>query len=72
MIWTLWAADPEALLVAEADGWAVGALVAGRDGWRGNLDRLAVRPEARRRGLEVALVRAGEERLRAKGAVTNR
>jgi hypothetical protein len=33
-----------ALLVAEADGRVVGAIVAGWDGWRGNMYRLAVLP----------------------------
>jgi ribosomal protein S18 acetylase RimI-like enzyme len=60
--------DPESLLVAEADGAIVGALIAAFDGWRGNLYRLAVAPSERRRGIATGLVRAGEERLRAKGA----
>jgi ribosomal protein S18 acetylase RimI-like enzyme len=60
---------PGALLVAEADGddGLAGALIATWDGWRGNLYRLAVREPARRRGVGLALVRAGEERLRALG-----
>ena len=53
------------LLVAEEDGRIVGTLIAAWDGWRGNLYRLAVLPELRRRGIAAALVRAGEERLRA-------
>ena len=32
------------LFVAEADGQIVGALIAGWDGWRGNMYRLAVLP----------------------------
>jgi ribosomal protein S18 acetylase RimI-like enzyme len=64
----LLARDPEALLVAEADGDVVGSLVVGWDGWRGGFYRLAVDPAERRRGLATALVRAGEERLRALGA----
>jgi ribosomal protein S18 acetylase RimI-like enzyme len=58
----------DALLVAELDGQIVGALVAAWDGWRGNMYRLAVDPAYRRRGVATALVRAGEERLRALGA----
>jgi ribosomal protein S18 acetylase RimI-like enzyme len=60
--------SPGALLVAERDGEIVGALVAGWDGWRGNMYRLAVRGECRRQGIGLALVRAGEEHLRARGA----
>lgn len=61
--------DPEALLLAEAeDGTLVGCLIVGWDGWRGTFYRLAIDPAHRRRGLATALVRAGEERLRALGA----
>ena len=56
------------LFVAEDDGRIVGALVAGWDGWRGNMYRLAVLPEYRRRGIARALVDAGHERLRELGA----
>jgi ribosomal protein S18 acetylase RimI-like enzyme len=59
--------DPGALLVAEFDDVVVGSLIAGWDGWRGNMYRLAVRPECRRRGIASVLVRAGEARLRALG-----
>jgi ribosomal protein S18 acetylase RimI-like enzyme len=57
-----------ALLVAEQDGEIVGALIAGWDGWRGNMYRLAVREEHRRQGIGIALTRAGEEYLRGCGA----
>jgi ribosomal protein S18 acetylase RimI-like enzyme len=58
-----------ALLVAEdGPGAIVGALVAAWDGWRGNMYRLAVEDAHRRRGIGLALVGAGEERLRALGA----
>ena len=60
--------DPEALLVADAEGEIVGSLIAGWDGWRGTFYRLAVDPAHRRRGLATEMVRAGEERLRALGA----
>jgi ribosomal protein S18 acetylase RimI-like enzyme len=56
------------LLVADGDGVILGALIAGWDGWRGNMYRLAVRFEDRRRGIGLALVRAGEEHLRRQGA----
>lgn len=50
--------------MAERDGEIVGALIAGWDGWRGNMYRLAVREEHRRQGIGIALTRAGEEYLR--------
>jgi ribosomal protein S18 acetylase RimI-like enzyme len=64
----LLARDPGALIVAEADGAIVGSVVAGWDGWRGSIYRLAVAPSARRAGLARALVHAAEERLRDLGA----
>jgi ribosomal protein S18 acetylase RimI-like enzyme len=56
------------LLVAEEAGRVAGTLIVTFDGWRGHLYRMAVLPELRRRGIATALVRAGEERLRAAGA----
>lgn len=56
--------DPEALLLAErAGGELVGTVIAGFDGWRCHLYRLAVHPEHRRRGIGGALLRAAEERF---------
>lgn len=60
--------DPGALIVAEADGHIVGSVIAGWDGWRGAIYRLAVWPEYRRRGLGQSLLRAAEERLTGLGA----
>jgi len=60
--------DPGALLVAESGGEVVGVLIAGWDGWRGNVYRLAVLPSHRRQGIARQLVEAGHERLRAQGA----
>jgi ribosomal protein S18 acetylase RimI-like enzyme len=60
--------EPGSLLVADADGEILGALIAAWDGWRGNMYRLAVHFEHRRRGIGLALVRAGEEHLRRQGA----
>jgi ribosomal protein S18 acetylase RimI-like enzyme len=65
---TLTADDAEALLVAEDETGIVGTLIAAWDGWRGNMYRLAVRRQYRRRGVALRLVLAGEERLRDKGA----
>ena len=60
--------DPGALLVASEDGTVLGAIIAGWDGWRGNVYRLAVLPEHRRRGIATRLVEAGHDRLRELGA----
>ena len=60
--------EPGSLLVADADGEILGALIAAWDGWRGNMYRLAVNFEHRRRGIGLELVRAGEEHLRGQGA----
>ena len=59
--------DPGALIVAEVDGRIVGSVIAGWDGWRGAIYRLAVGPEHRRRGLGKSLLRAAEERLTGLG-----
>jgi ribosomal protein S18 acetylase RimI-like enzyme len=59
--------DRSLLLVADDDG-IIGTLVVGWDGWRGNMYRLAVRADQRRRGIALALVEAGHEHLRAVGA----
>jgi ribosomal protein S18 acetylase RimI-like enzyme len=64
----LLAETPGSLLVAGAAGALVGVLIAAWDGWRGNMYRLAVLREHRRRGVGLALVRAGEEHLRRQGA----
>jgi ribosomal protein S18 acetylase RimI-like enzyme len=56
------------VLVAESDGRVVGSLIATWDGWRGNMYRLAVLPEFRRRGIAAELVRRGEAELRGRGA----
>jgi ribosomal protein S18 acetylase RimI-like enzyme len=62
--------EPQAqLLVAvDAKGRIVGTAIAGWDGWRAGIYRLAVVPEARRRGVARALVEAGERWLAARGA----
>jgi len=59
------------LLIAELDGVIAGTLVAAWDGWRGNFYRLAVRPSLRRRGIGSALLREGERRMFACGALRN-
>jgi ribosomal protein S18 acetylase RimI-like enzyme len=60
--------DPDAVIVADHDGDLIGSIIAGWDGWRCHLYRLAVRPDARRLGVGTALLAAAEERLTALGA----
>jgi ribosomal protein S18 acetylase RimI-like enzyme len=65
----LLASDREALILAECAGAVVGSLIAAWDGWRGSFYRLAVRPDRQRQGIATALLREGERRLRARGAI---
>ena len=65
---TLIAGDADALLLAENGGEVVGSLIAGWNGWRGSLYRLAVHPAAQRRGIATELVRRALDELHARGA----
>jgi ribosomal protein S18 acetylase RimI-like enzyme len=56
------------LLVATIDEQIVGSVIGGWDGWRGNIYRLAIVPEQRRRGIARRLVAEISSRLFAKGA----
>jgi ribosomal protein S18 acetylase RimI-like enzyme len=75
------ARDPDALILAETEveaetegrakteGRLVGSVIAGWDGWRGSIYRLAVVPSQRGRGLGRQLVQQAEARLAEVGAV---
>jgi ribosomal protein S18 acetylase RimI-like enzyme len=60
--------DPDALLVAVDAGELVGTVVAGWDGWRAHLYRLAVHPRRRGEGVAHALLDAAQARLVGLGA----
>ena len=59
--------DPDALLLAIDGDAIVGTVIAGWDGWRCHVYRLAVAPDRRRSGIGRALMEAAEERFRALG-----
>ena len=56
------------LLLAVVEGRLAGTVIGGWDGWRGNIYRLAVVPEYRRRGVASALMREVDAALLAMGA----
>jgi ribosomal protein S18 acetylase RimI-like enzyme len=59
--------QPELFFVAELDGAVVGTVLAGYDGHRGWLYRVAVNPRVQRSGIGTALVRHAEAALIALG-----
>ncbi|WP_030158283.1 GNAT family N-acetyltransferase [Streptomyces sp. NRRL S-244] len=65
----LHARDPHALLLARREGELLGTVIAGFDGWRCHLYRLAVHPDRRRQGIGSALLAAAEERFRELGGL---
>jgi ribosomal protein S18 acetylase RimI-like enzyme len=62
------AQQPELFLVAERAGEVVGTIMAGYDGHRGWIYRVAVDPRHQRQGIGTALVRRAEVELIARGA----
>jgi ribosomal protein S18 acetylase RimI-like enzyme len=61
--------DPDAVLVAEVGGQLVGTLIAGWDGWRAHLYRLAVHPDHRGHGIARKLMERAERRFGELGAL---
>jgi ribosomal protein S18 acetylase RimI-like enzyme len=59
--------DPGALLLAVDGERVLGTVIAGFDGWRCHLYRLAVDPELRRRGIGSALLDAAHLRFESLG-----
>ena len=64
---TLIERDPGALLLAVEADRVVGTVIAGFDGWRCHLYRLAVAPDRRRRGIGSALLDAAHRRFESFG-----
>jgi ribosomal protein S18 acetylase RimI-like enzyme len=61
--------QPDLFLVAREDGTLIGSVMAGYDGYRGHIYRVAVRVSHRRQGIGVLLMHAAEDRLRALGCI---
>lgn len=61
------ARDPEALILALDNDVVVGSVIAGWDGWRCHLYRLAVAPTHRRQGIGRRLVAIAEARFTSYG-----
>src|SRR3954454_10593188 len=64
---TLRLRDPDALILAVDGDEIVGTVIAGWDGWRCHIYRLAGAPSPRRTGIGRALVQAAEDRFRVLG-----
>ena len=55
------------VILAEIGGVVAGSIIAGFDGWRGNVYRLAVNPDFQRRGIARRLLTAAEDWFRSRG-----
>jgi ribosomal protein S18 acetylase RimI-like enzyme len=64
----LLARDADALLLAESGDGIVGSVIAGWDGWRFHIYRLAVHPDWRGRGVGRQLIAEVESRAASAGA----
>jgi len=60
--------DPEAVILAVEGNEIVGSVIAGWDGWRWHLYRIAGRGDRRRQGIARDLIAAAEEHFAAQGA----
>ncbi len=60
--------QPELFLVAVREGTVIGTIMAGYDGHRGWIYRVAVDPRHQRHGVGTLLVRRAEQELIARGA----
>jgi ribosomal protein S18 acetylase RimI-like enzyme len=61
--------QPNLLLVAIESGFVVGSIMAGYDGHRGWISRIAVLTQNRRQGIGEALIEEAEKRLSAMGCI---
>jgi ribosomal protein S18 acetylase RimI-like enzyme len=59
--------QPELLMVCLADGRLVGSVLAGFDGFRGWVNKVATHPEYQRKGIATLLMKTAEDRLAAMG-----
>jgi ribosomal protein S18 acetylase RimI-like enzyme len=60
--------DPDSVILAVIEEEIIGTVIAGWDGWRAALYRVAVRGDLKQSGIGTALIEAAKERLRQLGA----
>jgi len=61
--------QPDLFLVARVQGRVIGSVMAGYDGYRGHIYRVAVRKSHQRHGIGALMMREAEARLRALGCI---